>query len=182
MPPGVTATAWATIVTAVTAMAWARVSGCDAARAISNTTADSRIQAATTATQASGGGSRTAAPPEARRIDHTRPATTAAAAIAANTHHHGPTRRVTSPGTASTASPATERKSAARNVTADASTGRVCRSVRRSTLVTRSTSPSRSGKTWLPSRLTCSAAHDWPVLRPGSDALQASARSPNAAA
>src|SRR5688500_16754619 len=107
MPPGVAATVWATIVTAVTAMASARVSGCDAARAISYTTADSRIHAVTTAAHASGGGNRIWAPPAASRIDHTRPATTAAAATAANTHHHGPTKRGTSPGTASTASPAT---------------------------------------------------------------------------
>ena len=44
-----------------------------------------------------------------------------------------------------------------RGVTGGAGSG-----VRRSTLVPRSTSPRRNGRTWLPSRLTCSAAHDCP--------------------
>ena len=97
-------------------------------------------------------------------------------------HAHPPARRGSSVGTHNTASSTTAARSAARSVTAEASTGRTGSVVRRSTLVTRSASPRRSGSTWLPSRLTCSAAQDCPSRSPGNVRRQARARSANASA
>jgi hypothetical protein len=188
MPPGVTATACAAMVTAVIATASNGVSATSAARATCQNTADSNAHAAAAATATArpvpGPGSRT--PPGSRprpsRRSHITPPAAPSASAAPAAHTQGPASSSSSPGTATSASTSTASRSAARIVTADAVTGRTVSSVRRSTLVTRRISPSRNGSTWLPSSATCSAAHDWPGDRPGSTAVQARARSAKAAA
>ena len=105
----------------------------------------------------------------------------AASSTAASSQPQAPNPPATA-GAATAASASTASRSAARSATADAATGAVGSGVRRSTLVTRSASPSRNGSRWLPSNETCSAAHDCPADRPGSTRRQAHDRSTNAPA
>src|SRR5918994_3785960 len=180
-PPGVTATVWAAIVAAVTATACQAESGKPAARAISQTTAPWRPQARTVAPGAPKVGRRTAEPSSRSRRDQTRPAVATAPAAPDTSRAQAPAAKSTA-GAAIAASAKTASTSAARRVSADAVTAWAASDVRRSTLVTRSGSPRRSGSTWLPSSETCTAAHAWRAGSPGSVRCQAQDRNTKAPA
>ncbi len=118
----------------------------------------------------------------ARPRTQTSTGTAPAASATARIHAQAPISSLASPGTATSASTATESRSARRSVTVVAVTGSTPRVVRRSTEVTRRISPSRNGRTWLPSRETCSAAQDCPGVSPGNVRVQAQLRNAKASA